>query len=336
MVANAFDERHFSHEHLGTPMRSSYYTAATTAFLAFAALALTAAAQSPSPNTEHAAESAPDTSGAIGAALAARGPSSDSVAHRAGGSDSTHYVPRVLTTRTLAHLGIATLVVTAALTPLDATITRNAQVLRGNGTGPAERVANTLNWIGDPGTVVIPVLLLGTGWVSHNSALREIGLHASESVALSGGVTALVKGLAGRRRPEPGSQDMDDFSFYGGFRGGNASESFPSGHTTAAFALATTLTLETMRFNPNAAKFVAIASYSVATGVGLARVYTNHHWASDVALGAGIGTLGALMVERYAHGGMVRHRTLASMIPSTATVTGDGRTMVGWTIPLSK
>ena len=91
---------------------------------------------------------------------------------------------------------------------------------------------------------------------------------------------------------------MDDFSFAGGFRGGDGSQSFPSGHTTAAFALATTLTLETMRFNPDVTKLVAIASYSVATGVGMARVYTNHHWASDVALGAGVGTLGALIVER--------------------------------------
>ena len=38
---------------------------------------------------------------------------------------------------------------------------------------------------------------------------------------------------------------------------------------------------------------IAIAGYTVATGVGLMRIYNNRHWASDVLAGAGIGILSA-------------------------------------------
>ena len=38
---------------------------------------------------------------------------------------------------------------------------------------------------------------------------------------------------------------------------------------------------------------IAIAGYTVATGVGLLRIYNNRHWVSDVVAGAGIGILSA-------------------------------------------
>jgi len=41
--------------------------------------------------------------------------------------------------------------------------------------------------------------------------------------------------------------------------------------------------------------------YGGALTVGLARMYHNAHWASDVALGAGIGTFSGLKVVRYNH-----------------------------------
>jgi membrane-associated phospholipid phosphatase len=41
--------------------------------------------------------------------------------------------------------------------------------------------------------------------------------------------------------------------------------------------------------------------YGGATLVGLSRMYHNRHWASDVALGAGIGTFSGLKVVKYSH-----------------------------------
>ena len=41
--------------------------------------------------------------------------------------------------------------------------------------------------------------------------------------------------------------------------------------------------------------------YGGATLVGLSRMYHNKHWASDVVLGAGIGTFSGIKIVRYSH-----------------------------------
>lgn len=63
--------------------------------------------------------------------------------------------------------------------------------------------------------------------------------------------------------------------------------SFPSGHTTTAFMGAEMLRREYGEEYPG----IAIAGYTVATGIGLLRIYNNRHWVSDVVAGAGIGIL---------------------------------------------
>ncbi len=47
--------------------------------------------------------------------------------------------------------------------------------------------------------------------------------------------------------------------------------------------------------------YVAPVLYGGATLVGLSRMYHNKHWASDVVLGAAIGTFSGLKVVRYSH-----------------------------------
>ena len=42
--------------------------------------------------------------------------------------------------------------------------------------------------------------------------------------------------------------------------------------------------------------------YGGATLVGLSRMYNNKHWASDVVLGAAVGTFSGIKVVRYTHG----------------------------------
>lgn len=68
--------------------------------------------------------------------------------------------------------------------------------------------------------------------------------------------------------------------------------SFPSGHTVTAFVGAEILRREYGEEYPG----IAIAGYTVATGVGLMRMYNNRHWASDVLAGAGIGILSASLM----------------------------------------
>lgn len=71
--------------------------------------------------------------------------------------------------------------------------------------------------------------------------------------------------------------------------------SFPSGHTTVAFAAATVFAMEYRNI-----WYVPVISYSAATAIGLSRVVQNAHWISDVLVGAGLGFIvGRQVVNNY-------------------------------------
>lgn len=68
--------------------------------------------------------------------------------------------------------------------------------------------------------------------------------------------------------------------------------SFPSGHTSFAFAMAHFVHKEYGELSP----WYSIGAYSCATTVGIMRVAKNAHWISDVVAGAGIGILSTELV----------------------------------------
>jgi hypothetical protein len=69
----------------------------------------------------------------------------------------------------------------------------------------------------------------------------------------------------------------------------HANNSFPSGHTATAFMGAELVRLEYWDASP----WYGIAAYSLATSVGLMRIYNERHWATDILAGAGAGILSA-------------------------------------------
>lgn len=68
---------------------------------------------------------------------------------------------------------------------------------------------------------------------------------------------------------------------------GSSRNSFPSGHTTMAFASATLLNLEYAERYP----WLPAVSYGAASLAGLGRLLNNRHWVGDVVTGAGLGIL---------------------------------------------
>jgi hypothetical protein len=165
----------------------------------------------------------------------------------------------------------------------------------------ASNTAKTFNFLGSPGTLIAGAALYGVGRIGHFDRIADLGLHGTEAIVASAGITYMIKGLAGRQRPSFADvDDADDFSLGGGFTSGSHS-SFPSGHATAAFAAATVVTLETRRWSKSSTWYVAPIMFAGASLVGVSRLYSNAHWASDVVMGAGIGTLTGLEVYRYNH-----------------------------------
>lgn len=147
---------------------------------------------------------------------------------------------------------------------------------RNGATGFAARLGNAL---GDP-KYVLPTLGAGflAGRLFDNPSLSGTAERAGKAVALAGGVTTVLKLAVGRRRPA-GDGDADEFHPFSGWN------SFPSGHTAVAFALATAIADETDDGWSDA------ALYGAATLTAFARVTDDRHWTSDVFVGALVGHL---------------------------------------------
>lgn len=129
------------------------------------------------------------------------------------------------------------------------------------------------------------------GALSDNETSMQVaqdGLAAS--LIARGIVTPAIKLIAGRSRPRAGEAvyNFQPFS--------DANSSFPSGHTTEAFALASVIA------NHYDETWVTCTSYSIAGLVGFARAYHQAHFASDVVAGAMIGTLVGKSVVTYNNG----------------------------------
>ena len=190
---------------------------------------------------------------------------------------------------------------TVAMFPADRSIAQRLENENNKANRFLDRSATGFELMSTPGAFVIGPALYVYGRFANHPGIEDLGAHGTEAVVLASGVTGVLKGLLGRSRPYvTADTNPRDFKFGKGFSGEDRS-SFPSGHTTTAFAAAAAVTSEVQRMWPKYTWYVAPVMYGGATLVGLSRMYHNKHWASDVVLGAGIGTFSGLKVVRYSH-----------------------------------
>ncbi|MDI6703989.1 MAG: phosphatase PAP2 family protein [bacterium] len=131
-------------------------------------------------------------------------------------------------------------------------------------------------------------ILYLNGCISKDDDLKETGILGGKAFLISSCLTRGLKQLVGRARPGEGKGSNYFIGSHLSLSG--KYESFPSGHATAAFAVATVLAERCDN------SWVDTFIYTLATLASLQRVYDNAHWASDVLFGAAIGIITARLV----------------------------------------
>jgi len=149
------------------------------------------------------------------------------------------------------------------------------------------------------GSGLYPAALFGGfyiyGLAAKDNRARQIALGGTQAFVMAAVSSQVLKHIFHRHRP---SQDSppNPYLWEGPFKGWDYT-AFPSGHTTAAFAIASMMSKV---YKDKI--WVGILSYGLATGVGLSRVYDNVHWPSDVLIGAALGyAIGQSVYSIMAH-----------------------------------
>lgn len=152
---------------------------------------------------------------------------------------------------------------------------------------PSERIADRFEPFGAEYVAGVLAGFAVFGKLADRPQAVQTALDGTMSTIIAAGlVVPALKEITGRSRPRTDMGASDFHPFSGGV-------SFPSGHTAAAFALATTIARNNDR------RWVKDVSYSVATLVGYARIDHDAHWLSDTMSGALIGMAVAKSVNRF-------------------------------------
>ena len=132
----------------------------------------------------------------------------------------------------------------------------------------------------------VALIFMGAGYLLRSERTWGIGKKGLIAVAVSGIGVQFIKHLVGRPRPRL----LDSGVHHVGPSIAGGMDSFPSGHTITAFALAVVLAKGYPSWK--------IPIYGLACLIGFSRIYLDSHFASDVFAGAVLGVWIGWVVSR--------------------------------------
>ena len=133
---------------------------------------------------------------------------------------------------------------------------------------------------------IVPAAFLVVGHFRHDSYAEKTALLAGEAYADSAIVDVVMKVATRRLRPSdiPPYGAFSDTFFHSHVSPTGINTSFPSGHSAAAFAVATVFSHRYCQH-----RWVPWVAYGAASLISFSRVTTQSHFPSDVFLGAVLG-----------------------------------------------
>lgn len=134
--------------------------------------------------------------------------------------------------------------------------------------------------------VGVPVSMAIAAWIKEDKKLLKDAIYIGTTVGGTIIVTYGMKYLANRQRPyEKYPNRVNPYSY-------ENCPSFPSAHTSSAFALATSLSIKYPKW------YIIAPSAAWACSVGISRIHEGVHYPSDVLAGAVIGA-GSAVINIY-------------------------------------
>jgi membrane-associated phospholipid phosphatase len=134
-------------------------------------------------------------------------------------------------------------------------------------------------------SVGAPLTMYAVGLLNKDAGLKKDALFIGESVAASVFITFALKETIKTERPFVTYPEIEKLTASDGY-------SMPSGHTSIAFATATSLSMAYPKW------YVIVPSFAWASAVGYSRMHLGVHYPSDVVAGAIIGSGSAYLTYK--------------------------------------